>query len=174
VFLCPSFANGPQLLTPHHKSEVQEVVESEVDGEAMDQDTARTDGGLNTGQFGATNGVRSLKFKMPAVVEISLHSFGEENSTPYLLALLDDGDVFVYQGFYYVQHHHVGSKKKKKHAVQESLPLRFKRIENQILFGNLKATFDRGTQYFQILSINDITWFINYWSNIATYKNSFY
>lgn len=144
VFLCPSLANGPQLLTHHNKAEVQEIADAEADGDAMDQDTARTDGGNTNGQFNASTGNKASKFKMPAIVEIAMYSFGEENPSPYLLALLDDGDFYMYQGFYYAPQQHA-SKKKKKHTHEESLSLRFKKVESQVLFRNLKATFDRGT-----------------------------
>jgi hypothetical protein len=139
VFLCPSLANGPQLLTHHNKAEVQEITDAEADVDAMEQDAMKTDGQTANG-----HGNRTSKFKLPAIVEIALHSFGEDDSTPYLIALLDDGDVYVYKGFYYSAQHHTGSKKKKKHALEESLLLRFTKVENQILFRNLKTNFDRG------------------------------
>ncbi len=142
MFLCPNLANGSQLLTHHNKAEIQEIAEAEADGDAMEQDT-RTDGGNANGQFNVA------KFKLPSIVEIALHSFGEEGS-PYLLALLDDGDLYVYKGFYYSLQHPAGSKKKRKHTPEESLPLRFKKVENQTLFRNLKATFDRGKSTLRI------------------------
>lgn len=155
--MCPNLANGPQLLTHHSKAEVQELAEAEADGDAAEQDAMKTDDGAANGHNKAS------KFKLPAIVEIALHSFGEDDPTPYLVTLLDDGDVFVYRGFYYSgSAHQPGSKKKKKHALEESLLLRFTKVESQLLFRNLKTNFARGklTNFMEgaCFNVNSFQW----------------
>jgi cleavage and polyadenylation specificity factor subunit 1 len=65
-----------------------------------------------------------------SVVELTIHSFGNAWASPYLFALLSNGDLFVYQAF------HFASNVKFR---DDSLPLRFKRVIHNVLFHNIKS-----------------------------------
>jgi cleavage and polyadenylation specificity factor subunit 1 len=102
VFSAPSFSNGPSVV--------------------MDD----------------TDYIGSSKPKKPTiktgneltVVELTIHSFGNAWASPYLFALLSNGDLFVYQAFHFASTAKFGD---------DSLPLRFKRVIHNVLFHNIKS-----------------------------------
>jgi cleavage and polyadenylation specificity factor subunit 1 len=65
-----------------------------------------------------------------SVVELTIHSFGNAWTSPYLFALLSNGDLFVYQAFHFVSN---------VKFRDDSLSLRFKRVIHNVLFHNIKS-----------------------------------
>jgi cleavage and polyadenylation specificity factor subunit 1 len=63
----------------------------------------------------------------PVVVEVAMVCLGSSHLLPHLVVLLDNGDLLLYRGFKLVE------------EASPTLPLRFKRLEHNVLCRNFKT-----------------------------------
>jgi cleavage and polyadenylation specificity factor subunit 1 len=75
--------------------------------------------------------------RLPHVVELGVYSLGSSRATPFLFAILDDGDVYVYRSFFF------SDEDEWRRSKMSVAPVRWQRVTHGLIFRHLRGTKTR-------------------------------